>query len=344
MRGFVLFFLALMMGGALGIVADRRSPTKDYIDEVYGGLFGQPVPLMDENDVPIARTHFGATPFSDAALAPFGIRKCLNRVEPDAPDQLPVWLSPDERRPSLTDPDIPETFPDLAVHPGLIKIEIIQTPLGTERAHCGATRIAEHWFLTAAHCLESEDPNKAKPTYDVIAVTPATDVRGPDVTVVPVTGAVCHDNHGTSRFRYPNDIALFYLEDVTAFRDVPIATLESDSMRLTPDTLSELYYAAWGSNGGSRFLRGGAMEMREVGEAVLVGRGTEGVSPDVGDSGSPIYVRGQDGPIVVGLLSQVTPDPGPNAGRSAVYVRAKSARGWIERTMAMCEQNGTYVC
>ncbi|MEO1475153.1 MAG: trypsin-like serine protease [Pseudomonadota bacterium] len=342
MRGLIIFLFTLVAGAALGIYADRTEPTRAMIGEIYGSVFGGDVAVLDASGVEIARQHFGSEPFTNEDLEPFGIRKCLNRAAPETPVD-PVWLDLEARRPSLNDQDPPLSFPDLMDHPGLVKFEAIQSPRGTERAHCAAARIAEHWFLTAAHCFEETDPGKQKPTYDVIAVTPSSDVRSDTTMVTPITGALCHASHGVTYYKYPNDVALFYLEDVSAFADVPLATLEHESMRLTGRNLSNAYYAAWGSNGGSRFLMGGPIAIREVGEAVLNGGGTGSVRPAVGDSGSPLYVDDGAGPIVVGVLSQANPGETFDS-EVAVYVRVKAIRGWIERTIAMCEQDGAYVC
>ena len=47
--------------------------------------------------------------------------------------------------------------------------------------------------------------------------------------------------------------------------------------------------------------------------------------------------------MVVGVLSQVTQDE-ETLGDTGIYVRAKSVYDWIERTKAVCEKDGAYVC
>ncbi|MEM9668472.1 MAG: trypsin-like serine protease [Pseudomonadota bacterium] len=342
MRGLIFFVLTLLIGAAAGIYADRNEPTRSLIGDLYGRLLGSNVVLTDNSGVEVAPRHFGSEPFTNEDLQLFSLRKCLKKPEREPPAGA-VWLDPADRRPSLNDQVPPAVFPDLADHPGLVKFEIIQSPRGTERTHCAGVRISEHWFLTAAHCFEETDPGKRKPIYDVIAISQTEDVRTEGALATSITGAVCHASHGITYYKYPNDVALFYLDDVVAFEGVPIATLEDDDMRLNATSFDNAYYAAWGSNGGSRFLTGGPMRLDEIGEAVLNGAGSGSVSPAVGDSGSPLYVDYGDGPLVVGVLSQSNPGEAFDE-RVAVYVRVKSVRGWVERTMAMCEQNGRYVC
>ena len=68
----------------------------------------------------------------------------------------------------------------------------------------------------------------------MIAVTPDVDVRSEAIAVQSLKGAVCHSAYGMNRQQYPNDIALFYLDDIAAFEDVEIAQLETMETRLLP--------------------------------------------------------------------------------------------------------------
>lgn len=345
MRVLFLIILCLLLGGVAGIFADRNPGARTWIDNVYQPATiptqspVSPVPELDSLYAPADEV----TGIYDAAvLAQYSIKSCYDDGVTEVLENRP-WLRRDTVSRGLTDMPRPKTFPDLDAYPGLMKIEIIHSLRGSDREHCSAVRIDTHWFMTAAHCLETEDPDRALPTYDVIAVTPSNDVRGPRTRVTPVRGALCHAEHGVSRLRYPTDIALFYLADVTPFLDLPIARLEHGGLQLSRADFANAYISGWGSNGGSRYLQGGPVTVSQLGESVLVSERIGARGPNVGDSGAPLYIDYGDGPLVVGVLSQVTQDERAQ-GDTGIYVRTKSIRDWVNRTKAVCEVNGEYVC
>lgn len=338
MRSFLLLIFGLIVGAIGALVAANVSPTKEtlapHLERLFPSSLAQP-PLSQED------IRLSESVFTPAQLAPLGIEPCFPRQTAMETTERP-WLNRDVANSTLYGTEL-DVFPDLSEYPGLIKIEGIRSTIGTQREHCAAVRVAEHWFLTAAHCIVDLDISTAKPTYDVIAVTPAVNVRGPDIQVQSVRGAVCHSAYGMNRQQYPNDVALFYLDDVTAFQDVAIANLETMAERLLPRDLSDVYIAGWGRNGGTQFLQGGPVRIVEPGEAVLVANKIGVRGPNVGDSGAPLYARTPNGPLVVGILSQVTQDEDQN-GDSSIYVRSKSVFEWVQLTMAVCEQDGQYLC
>ena len=345
MRVTLLFLISLVFGGGLGILADRTPQTRAWLDTVYqpGNIPTvspyAPLPDLDqlyyEAQVPTGI-------YDPQALESYGISNCFYGLSDEVSLDRP-WLERETSLRRLTDIERPETFPDLAAHPGLIKMEIIRSKLGSDREHCSAVRVDEHWFLTAAHCFEREDPDRALPVFDVIAVTPSVDVRAEGTAAVPLKGALCHAEHGVSRYRYSTDIALFYVEDVSAFEAVKIAQLEHGGLQLNREAFGTSYISGWGHNGGSRYLQGGPVKVSIFGESVLVSERIGERGPNVGDSGAPLYIDYGDGPLVVGVLSQVTLDA-EALGETGIYVRAKSVRDWVERVKHLCETDEGYVC
>ena len=334
MRTFILGILLGLVGGvSLGLF----EPSKSLIQTQYERHF-----LANQSvELPLRLAENEAALGSDQLLS-YGVEPCFPRAT-DQPVEARPWLQRAVNAVGLVAREELPASPDLQAYPGLVKIEGIRSILGTEREHCAATRISEHWFLTAAHCIIDLDIRTARPTYDVIAVTPSADVNSAETQIVGLTGAVCHAAYGMNRQQYPNDIALFYLADVSAFEAVQIAELETPEHALIPGDLSQTYISGWGKNGGTRYLQGGPVTMIEAGEAVLIGQRIGPRGPNVGDSGAPLYVETETGPLVLGVLSQVTQDSNLDGDRS-IYIRSRSVYDWIQRTMLICEQEGRYVC
>lgn len=338
MRSILLLIFGAILGAAGALTAANVSPIKErlapYLERVFPPVSNQPLLSKDQ----LHRTQAVFTPWQ---LKPFAIEPCFPRRTAMGVTERP-WLIRERAATVRSDLDLHE-FPDLSDYPGLIKIEGIRSVSGSQREHCAAVRVDKHWFLTAAHCIIDLDITTAKPTYDVIAVTPHIDVRSEAISVHSLRGAVCHAAYGMNRQQYPNDIALVYLDDVSAFENVEIARLETAETRLLPRNLDDVYIAAWGRNGGTQYLQGGRVWISEPGEAVLLAEkiGTRG--PNLGDSGAPLYAQTPNGPLVIGILSQVTQDRAQNGDRS-IYIRLSAAHQWIHQTMAICEQEGQYLC
>lgn len=338
MRAFFLLVLGLAVGGGLGILAVHKEPTKTLIELHLGPYLS----ISGNDPVPPLILKEGETHFSAEALNDFGIESCFPRQNIADLDERP-WLNRDVGAAGLYNAEDLPPSPDLTNYPGLIKIEGIRSPLGTEREHCAAVRVAEHWFLTAAHCIIDLDITTARPTFDVIAVTPSADVRSAETRVEPLSGAVCHAAYGMNSQQYPNDIALFFIQNVDAFSNVKVAALETPTMGFLPSEFRNTYVSGWGKNGGTRYLQGGAVRMAEIGEAVLIADKVGAKGPNVGDSGAPLYLETADGSVVIGTLSQVTQDSNEDGDRS-IYIRTKTMHDWIQRTMLICEQDGEYIC
>ena len=345
MRIFLLVLLCLGFGVVAGVFADRHEQTRSWIEQVYQPASiptASPVSAVpDLSGLTASETEFAGI-YSEDTLAQYSIKRCFSSEGAEALSERP-WLKRQENWVGLTDLTEPETFPDLGEYPGLVKIEIIHSRRGSDREHCGAVRVDEHWFLTAAHCIETEDPARALPVYDIIMLTPGLDVRAAEIKAAPIKGAMCHAEHGVSRLRYSTDIALFYVEDVSAFAAVSVANLERSSQHLRRDAFSKAYISGWGSNGGSRYLQGGPVSIIQHGESVLVSERVGERGPNVGDSGAPLYIDYGEGPLAVGVLSQVTQDL-EAFGETGIFVRIKSIHDWIERTKAVCEDDGKFVC
>lgn len=347
----VLLLIVLISGLIAGILADRTLTLRKQIDPFYQTWTDKAAPLgtiIEPNDVAGLPTTLSGldVAFDSSQLAALNLVSCY-RAQPGAEDTERDWLNHDITQATQESAPRPDSFPDLEAHPGLIKIELIKSPLGSNREHCGATRISRNWFLTAAHCFQAKEPTQRIDLFDAIAVTPREDVRGPDTLAAPIKAAFCHtgfgNENGTLWQGYSNDVALFYLEDIEAFSEVQIAPLEQAGLQPDNSAYTTTYISGWGRNGASRYLSGGPVQISQFGEALLVTQRIGETGPDVGDSGSPLYADFGQGPIVIGVLSSVTTSENETQ-KPATFVRVKSVLDWARRGVAVCEENGALIC
>ena len=110
-------------------------------------------------------------------------------------------------------PDAQESPVTFAINdfPGLVKLEPRQRREngGILSSHCGATRIASNWFVTASHCLDDE--------YDELTlIATRDDLTSPLAIRFSGNLSICHAAFGGAEGGYANDIALIRISDETA--------------------------------------------------------------------------------------------------------------------------------
>ena len=329
MRYFILVILCFAIGVGATLFADRSPGLRPQIDRTLAAVTPSEVSASGRD---------GVVPRAELMR-----RSMLTCFERDDAYSLspPSWMT---RRPLGTlagSMEAVRPYPDLADHPGLVKLEQIQSTSGLKRRHCAATRIAEHWFLTANHCVRMRGVGDR--ALDMIIVAPAEDVMDQDAVIVPVTGAICHAAWFSDTGKFDDDIALIYVEDPSPLSDIDIAVLDAGAAPYPPQAYDAAYFAGWGKNGDNRFLQGGPVRVSRIGEAFILAEAKNEFGPCVGDSGGPLYIERDGGPRVVGVLSSVTTDACPPYDR-AFYMRVKSFENWIRNVMELCRQNGRFVC
>lgn len=233
----------------------------------------------------------------------------------------------------------------LSDYPGIVKMEPRRIEEeGIASGHCGATRIDRHWFVTAAHCLDSN--------YDeTVLKVGHEDLDTPVIQEVKSTFAICHAAYGGRSDNLSNDIALVRISEDSAVAldnlNVPNAHLVDPTDIITPSQDPDARLAGWGmtSPGGrlSNTLLGTNVEIKSVGPALIRVASIDGSGPCIGDSGGPLFVTNQDGdPVLTGVLSGVEQAPGSTvcAGDyTARYTNLQGFTGWITNVKATCEAN-----
>ena len=231
----------------------------------------------------------------------------------------------------------------LASFPGIVKIEPrAHMSAGTVTMnHCSATRIAAHWFVTAAHCVDDE-------FEEIRLIGESENLRSPLAKITTAAVAVCHGGYKGTVNGYANDLALVRLTDeqVAAIGNVPIARFGATVKPLAPANYQTADMAGWGLThfGGqlSNNLLSANLSITGAGPAVIYVASRNGAGPCVGDSGGPLYVTEEDGSrTIVGVLSVVEQNrltgefcAGEYNGR---YTNLQGYADWIETVMARCE-------
>ncbi|MEO1475639.1 MAG: trypsin-like serine protease [Pseudomonadota bacterium] len=228
--------------------------------------------------------------------------------------------------------------------PGIVKMEPRrQIAQGISSGHCGATRIAKNWFVTAAHCLDN--------IYDEIRLiaTPSS-LRNPTAVQVEATASICHAAYGGASGNYANDIALVAISDADAdgLMDVPLARFGETTSPLTQTAYPLARMAGWGltSFGGnlSDTLLSAELNVVATGPAAITVASRDGAGPCIGDSGGPLMIDEADGaPTVVGVLSVV--EQNRESGEfctgdyRARYTNVQGYIDWIGDVIAACDGN-----
>ncbi|MEM8617666.1 MAG: trypsin-like serine protease, partial [Pseudomonadota bacterium] len=191
--------------------------------------------------------------------------------------------------------------------PGLVKMEPREfLPSGAiASGHCSATRIAEHWFVTAAHCLDDD--------YDEVdLIVGVENLRNPMARRIKAVSSVCHAAYGGAANSYFNDIALVRVssDDIGTIADLRMATFSDTDERLVPVNYGAARMAGWGLTD----FRGSLSDVLLTADLTITGVGpgnigvasVNGAGPCIGDSGGPLFIAEGDGrQSVVGVLSVV---------------------------------------
>lgn len=233
----------------------------------------------------------------------------------------------------------------LDLFPGIVKMEPVNYNAVGDRSsgHCGATRIAEQWFLTAAHCVDDG--------YEEINFIAGTvNVRDSEsANIFNAEASICHAGYSGLDTAMINDIALIKVSDETlpTIRNIPIATYGAPEEAFSPENYTTAVMAGWGStsygSSPSPLLLSADVSLVSASPGVILVESLDGKGPCQGDSGGPLYVREDDGQQrVVGVLSNVqsargsTPCAGTYRGQ---YTNVAGYVDWIDDVISACDAN-----
>ena len=227
--------------------------------------------------------------------------------------------------------------------PGIVKLEPRKPAEDgmVASGHCGAVRIAAHWLVTAAHCVD-------EPFEELRIIGEAENLRSPLARITQGDFAVCHAGYKGTENGYANDLALIRLtdEEVAALGDVPIAAYGATKKPLAPANYPNAEMAGWGLThfGGklSNDLLAAQIRILAAGPSTIYVASQGGAGPCVGDSGGPLYVTEEDGTrTAVGVLSVVEQNretgqfcAGDYNGR---YTNLQGYSDWMNAVMTLCD-------
>jgi len=247
----------------------------------------------------------------------------------------------------VQDPVLPEIVGGTEVAPGDYPFMAALVWRGVSNAksglRCGATMLDAEWFLTAAHCTETFDPED----FDIVI--------GRDVLSTAVGERIAvaeiHEHPGWNTFTFENDIALLKLDTLATVGEPIYWATETLEDWFAPGVI--VTAAGWGITENSPGGTGTGVQdaMREVdvpirrsaectaavpsGEfypalMVCAGYPSGGQDSCSGDSGGPIFVQEADRWRQVGIVSwgYGCADPGDYG----YYTRLATYDQWIVDT------------
>ncbi|MEZ5997824.1 MAG: trypsin-like serine protease [Hyphomonas sp.] len=226
----------------------------------------------------------------------------------------------------------------LADVPGIVKLRAysVYTDARKESFDCGAIRVADNWFVTAAHCLD-------QPVDRLEILAGSEDLTDPATVVIEADLALCHEAFSPRQGWLVSDIALVRIPAPEKVPDkVKIAPMVVPGQRFNTVETPSLITAGWGWSRPftpSDTLRWTRVKLEAASASHLRVSSALGGGPCQGDSGGPAYVESRGGLMLAGVVSSVEKNAqGEDCSGLyyANYTSLSAYRDWVDDIVQAC--------
>lgn len=237
-------------------------------------------------------------------------------------------------------PPFRDVFIEARDLPGIVKLEPETDTLPDQvaKGHCAATRIADSWFITAAHCVSER--------YDRINLKVGSEQLSSElIRTVPVEYAICHSQFGRGDAPFENDIALLRVadRDLADISSVPIVPWGVTNAPFSTIRYGKARVGGWGmlKYGGrlADHLQKMELDIFSIDSHFIRLESSLGRGPCIGDSGGPLVIDDAGKPVLMGVLSTIATNRDGEMCTGdyiSTYINLAGYRDWADQMIMAC--------